>query len=347
MTMAQRAIDQSEYVQRTLKDKQEFSWKRFFLQWEWLLILVFFLVLVINTNLSPFFLDGAGLRDATMIFLDKAFIVFPMVMIMILRDIDISVGSTVALSSVIMATLYNDFNVPMSAALVACLAVGALCGFINGLLIVKFKELSAVIVTLGTMILYRGIAYIILEDQASGNFPSWFSFFGWGNVGGIPFILIVFAVFAVIFTLLLHKTTFGRQIYAMGNNTTASRFSGVQIDKVKVIVFTLAGLMAAITAIFLVSRMGSTRPNVATAYELDVIAMVALGGISTAGGKGRMVGAIIAVFIIGYLQYGLGLINIPSQTMLIITGLLLLAAVGIPKLNISRQFKKFRKKQLE
>lgn len=347
MTMAQRAIDQSEYVQRTLKDKQEFSWKRFFLQWEWLLILVFFLVLVINTNLSPFFLDGAGLRDATMIFLDKAFIVFPMVMIMILRDIDISVGSTVALSSVIMATLYNDFNVPMGAALVACLAVGALCGFINGLLIVKFKELSAVIVTLGTMILYRGIAYIILEDQASGNFPSWFSFFGWGNVGGIPFILIVFAVFAVIFTLLLHKTTFGRQIYAMGNNTTASRFSGVQIDKVKVIVFTLAGLMAAITAIFLVSRMGSTRPNVATAYELDVIAMVALGGISTAGGKGRMVGAIIAVFIIGYLQYGLGLINIPSQTMLIITGLLLLAAVGIPKLNISRQFKKFRKKQLE
>lgn len=347
MTMAQRAIDQSEYVQRTLKDKQEFSWKRFFLQWEWLLILVFFLVLVINTNLSPFFLDGAGLRDATMIFLDKAFIVFPMVMIMILRDIDISVGSTVALSSVIMATLYNDFNVPMGAALVACLAIGALCGFINGLLIVKFKELSAVIVTLGTMILYRGIAYIILEDQASGNFPSWFSFFGWGNVGGIPFILIVFAVFAVIFTLLLHKTTFGRQIYAMGNNTTASRFSGVQIDKVKVIVFTLAGLMAAITAIFLVSRMGSTRPNVATAYELDVIAMVALGGISTAGGKGRMIGAIIAVFIIGYLQYGLGLINIPSQTMLIITGLLLLAAVGIPKLNISRQFKKFRKKQLE
>ncbi|TWT28403.1 ABC transporter permease [Planomicrobium sp. CPCC 101110] len=345
--MAQKAIDQSEYVQRTLKDTQDFSWKKFFLQWEWLLILVFFLVLVINTNLSPFFLNGAGLRDATMIFLDKAFIVFPMVMIMILRDIDISVGSTVALSSVIMATLYNDFGLPMGAALGACLLVGALCGLVNGLLIVKFKELSAVIVTLGTMILYRGIAYIILEDQASGNFPAWFSFFGWGNIGGIPFILIVFAVLAVVFTLLLHKTTFGRQVFAMGNNTTASRFSGVQVDKVKVIVFTLAGIMAAITAIFLASRMGSTRPNVATMYELDVIAMVALGGISTAGGKGRMVGAIIAVFILGYLQYGLGLINIPSQTMLVITGLLLLAAVGIPKLNVSRKFKRFRRKQLE
>ncbi|PSL36365.1 monosaccharide ABC transporter membrane protein (CUT2 family) [Planomicrobium soli] len=347
MTMTQKAIGQSEYVQRTLKDKQDFTWKRFFLQWEWLLILVFFLVLVINTNLSPFFLNGAGLRDATMIFLDKAFIVFPMVMIMILRDIDISVGSTVALSSVIMATLYNDFGMPMGAALGACLLVGAVCGLINGLLIVKFKELSAVIVTLGTMILYRGIAYIILEDQASGNFPTWFSFFGWGNVGGIPFILLVFSVLAVAFTLLLHKTTFGRQIFAMGNNTTASRFSGVQIDKVKIIVFTLAGLMAAITAIFLASRMGSTRPNVATMYELDVIAMVALGGISTAGGKGRMIGAIIAVFIFGYLQYGLGLINIPSQTMLVITGLLLLAAVGLPKINISQKFKRFRRKQLE
>lgn len=344
--MEQRAIDQSKYVQRTLEYKQEFSWKRFFLQWEWLLILVFLLVMVINTNLSPYFLDGVGLRDATMIFLDKAFIVFPMVMIMILRDIDISVGSTVALSSVIMAVLYNSFNVPMGAALVVCLLIGALCGLINGLLIVKFKELSAVIVTLGTMILYRGIAYVILEDQAAGNFPTWFSFFGWGNIAGIPFILIAFTVLAIVFTLLLHKTTFGRQVYAMGNNDKASRFSGVQVDKVKIIVFTLAGLMAAVTAIFLASRMGSTRPNVATMYELDVIAMVALGGISTAGGKGRMIGAIIAVFIIGYLQYGLGLINIPSQMMLVIVGLLLLASVAIPKLKISQKFKGFRKKKI-
>ena len=346
--MANRAFEQSDYVQRTLKNKQEFSWKKFFFQWEWMLILVFLLVIAINTSLSPYFLNAAGLRDATMIFLDKAFIVFPMVMIMILRDIDISVGSTVALSSVIMATLYNTLNVPMGAAIVICLLVGALCGLVNGLLIVKFKELSAVIVTLGTMILYRGIAYVILEDQASGNFPDWFSFFGWGSVAGIPFILIAFTILAIVFTLLLHKTTFGRQVYAMGNNDTASRFSGVQVDKVKIIVFTLAGLMAAITAVFLASRMGSTRPNVATMYELDVIAMVALGGISTAGGKGRMVGAIIAVFIIGYLQYGLGLINIPSQMMLVIVGLLLLASVAIPKVNVGRAFKGLRKKkQLE
>ncbi|MFC7686707.1 ABC transporter permease [Ureibacillus sp. GCM10028918] len=343
--MEQRVVNQNEYVQRTLTNKQEFSLKKFFLQWEWLLILVFLLVLIINTNLSPYFLNGAGLRDATMIFLDKAFIVFPMVMIMILRDIDISVGSTVALSSVVMATLYNNLGVPMEAAIIICLLVGALCGLINGLLIIKFKELSAVIVTLGTMILYRGLAYVILEDQASGNFPEWFSFFGWGHVAGIPFILIIFALFAVGFTLLLHKTTFGRQIFAMGNNPTASRFSGVQVDKIKIIVFVLAGLMAAITAIFLASRMGSTRPNIATSYELDVIAMVALGGISTAGGKGRMLGAIIAIFIIGYLQYGLGLINIASQTMLVIVGILLIVSVAIPRLNLKGLFSRFTKKR--
>jgi rhamnose transport system permease protein len=313
-------------------NKKLFSWKGFFLQWEWMLILLFLVVNVINTNLSPFYLDSVGLRDATMTFLDKAFMVFPMVMIMILRDIDISVSSTVALASVVMAHLYT-LGVPMELAVVICLAVGAICGLINGLLIVRFKELSAVIVTLSTMIIYRGIAYIILEDQSAGSFPEWFGFLGWGYVGGVPFILIAFVVMAVLFGLLLHKTTFGRRIYAIGNNPTASRFSGVQVDKIKIIVFTLAGVMAAITALFLTSRMGSTRPNVALGYELDVIAMVVLGGISTAGGKGKMIGAIIAVFLIGFLRYGLGLINMPAQVLMIIIGLLLIVAVMVPNLK--------------
>lgn len=312
--------------------KKEFSVKKFFLQWEWLLVLLFILVNITNASLSPFYLDFNNLRDATMTFLDKAFIVFPMVMVMILRDIDISVASIVALASVVMAHLYT-LGVPMELAVLICLVVGAVCGLINGLLIVKFKELSAVIVTLATMIIYRGIAYIILEDQSAGSFPEWFGFFGWGYVYGIPSILLAFVVLAVIFGLLLHKTTFGRRVYAIGNNPTASRFSGVQVDKIKIIVFTLAGLMAAVTALFLTSRMGSTRPNVALGYELDVIAMVVLGGISTAGGKGKMIGAIIAIFLIGYLRYGLGLVNIPAQVLMIIIGMLLITAVMVPNLK--------------
>ncbi|HYE82101.1 MAG TPA: ABC transporter permease [Clostridia bacterium] len=323
--------------ERNIIAKKEFNLKSFFFQWEWMLVLLFVIVNIVNTSLSPYYLDPRRLLDATMTFLDKAFIVFPMVFVLILADIDISVASTVALSAVIMAVTYN-LGVPMIIAMLICLAVGTVCGLLNGLLIVKFKELSAVIVTLSTMIIYRGIAYIILEDQASGKFPEWYKFLGWGYVGGIPFILIVFVVFAVIFGLLLHKTTFGRRVYAMGNNITASRFSGVQVDKIKIIVFTLTGFMASVTALFLTSRMGSTRPNVATGYELDVIAMAVLGGVSSSGGKGRMPGAIISVFLIGLLRYGLGLKNIPAQALLIVIGLLLIFAVMIP--NLKFNFKK-------
>jgi rhamnose transport system permease protein len=325
--------------QRVIIGKQEFGWKRFFFQWEWMLVLLFIIVNIINANLSPYYLDLYNLRDASMFFLDKAYIVFPMVLIMIMRDIDISVASTVALSSVLMAYSYT-IGLPMELAMILCLFVGALCGFINGILIVKFKELSAVIVTLITMIIYRGIAYIILENQSAGNFPEWFGFFGWGYIGGIPFILIVFIITAIIFVLLLHKTTFGRQIYSIGNNPIASIYSGIQVDKIKIIVFTLAGLMAAITAIFLTSKMGSTRPNVAMMYELEVIAIVVLGGISTAGGKGRMIGAILAVFIVGLLRYGLGLINVAAQTQLIIIGLLLILAVLATNLRVKKSIGK-------
>ncbi|MDI3540917.1 MAG: rhamnose transport system permease protein [Thermosediminibacterales bacterium] len=322
--------------QKDLMVRSEAKLKEFFFQWEWMLIIIFIIINIINSFLSPYYLNFKGLLDATMTFLDKAFIVLPMTFVIILGDIDISVGSTVALSAVIMAVLYN-LGTPMILAMIICLAVGTICGFINGFLIVKFKELSAVIVTLSTMIIYRGIAYIILEDQAAGRFPKWYSFLGWGYVGGIPFILIVFVFFAVIYGLLLHKTTFGRRVFAMGNNITACRFSGVQVDKIKTIVFTLAGFMSAITALFLTSRMGSTRPNVALGYELDVIAMVVLGGVSTAGGKGNITGTIISIFLIGFLRYGLGLVNVPAQALLVIIGLLLIFAVAISNMRINRK----------
>jgi rhamnose transport system permease protein len=123
----------------------------------------------------------------------------------------------------------------------------------------------------------------------------------------------------------------------MGNNVTASRYSGIKVDKIKIIVFTVAGIMAAVTALFLTAKMGSTRPNIASGYELDVIAMVVLGGISTAGGKGRLIGAILSIFIIGFLKYGLGLINVKAQVLLIVIGLLLIFAVMIPNLKIGKR----------
>jgi rhamnose transport system permease protein len=186
------------------------------------------------------------------------------------------------------------------------------------------------------MTIYRGVAYVILEDQASGGFPDWFSFFAWGYLGPFPFILVAFIAAAIPFGILLHRTGFGRRVYGMGNNLLACKYSGVNTDRVLLTVGLLTGLMSAVCAIFLTSRMGSTRPNVAQGYELDVIAMVVLGGVSTSGGTGRIAGPLLAIFIIGFLNYGLGLMNVSAQIILIILGLLLVLSVLVMNLRINK-----------
>ncbi|TVR01093.1 MAG: ABC transporter permease [Spirochaetaceae bacterium] len=306
--------------------QRQWSWKEFFFQWEWLLVVVLLIVVGANTWLSPYFLSLNTFIRTPATFLDKSFIVFPMMMVIILGKIDVSVGSTVALSAVVMATSYNA-GVPMPIAMLICLLVGTTCGAINGVLIAKFKELSFVIVTISTMMIYRGIAFIILENRASGGFPGWYAFLGWGEVAGIPFMMLAFIAVAVIFGLLLHRTSFGRVVFGMGNNATACRYSGVDTDRVTMTVFTLAGFMAAVTALFLTSRMGSTRPNVAMGYELEVIAMVVLGGVSTNGGMGRIAGPILAIFIVGFLSFGMGLANLQAPVVLVVIGLLLIVSV--------------------
>jgi rhamnose transport system permease protein len=322
-------------AEKTLSIEKPWSWKRFFLQWEWLLAVIFILVQIINSSVSPYYLNINTLLRATINFLDKAFIVFPMMMVIMLGRIDISVASNVALTSVLMATLYNA-GLPLPLALIAALLIGTILGGITSLLQIKFPELPAMIVTLSTMTIYRGVAYVILQDKASGGFPGWFSFFAWGYVGPFPFILLLFILVAVIFGIVIHKTGFGRIVYGMGNNLLACRYSGVKTDRVLMIVGLLTGLMCGVCAIFLTSRMGSTRPNVALNYEMDVIAMTVLGGVSTSGGTGRIAGPILAVFIIGFLNYGLGMMNISAQIILIVLGLLLILSVLIMNLRANK-----------
>ena len=322
-------------AEKTLSTEKPWNWKHFFFQWEWLLALIFILVHIINSFISPYYLNANTFLNAPMNFLDKAFIVFPMMMVIMLGRIDISVASNVALTSVLMAVLYNA-GLPMPLALLAALLIGAALGGITSLLQIKFPELPAMIITLSTMTIYRGTAYVILQDKASGGFPSWFSFFAWGYVGPFPFILVAFVIAAVIYGIVIHKTGFGRTVYGMGSNLLACKYSGVKTDRIIMIVGLLTGLMCGVCAIFLTSRMGSTRPNVALNYELDVIAMVVLGGVSTSGGTGRIAGPILAVFIIGFLNFGLGLMNVSAQMILIILGLLLILSVLVMNLRITK-----------
>ncbi len=321
--------------------EKNFNARTFFLRWEWFLVLLFIIVNIFNTCISPYYLQIGTLSDAPMSFLDKSFMVLPMALILLLGMIDISVASIVALSSVIMGVAFKA-GLPMGWAIVLCLAVGTVCGMINGFILARFNEqiLPSMIITFATQVIYRGIALIILEDQSVGNFPSWFNYLAWGYVGPVPFILVVFIIFAVLFTVLLHKTSFGRQLYGMGNNLKACEYSGIKTRRNKVVIYTMMGFMASVCALFLTSKMGSTRPNVASGYELEVIAMAALGGFSTSGGKGNMIGAIIATFILGFLRYGLGLINVSSQVILIIIGVLLIGSVLASNISPKEKHKK-------
>ncbi len=299
--------------------------------WELTLLLLFVGVNIMNIFISPYY-SIFDLPNASNTFIDKGFLALSMTFVIVTGMIDISVASTIALSAVVMGVTYN-MGLPMGWAVVLCLVVGTLCGMFNGLLLVKFKELAPMIVTLSTQIIYRGIALIILKDQAAGKFPKWFSFLGWEKILGMPAMLFAFIVCFAIYAFVLHYTRYGRTLYAIGKNPTVSRFSGVHVNRAIFVNYTLNGLMAGITALFLASRMGSTRPNIAIAYEMDVIAMVVLGGVSTAGGKGRIGGVLISIFIVSLIRYGLGLININQQILMIIIGALLILSVAVPELR--------------
>lgn len=318
-----------------LTKKQAGGLAKFIFTWEFILLLIFFGIQVINTSLSPNYLSQGSLSTALMNFLDKSFMIFPMAMILLLGEIDISVGSTVALSAVSLGMTFEATG-SMPLAIVVCLLVATSCGVINGILINLFPELPTMIITLSTLTFYRGIAYILLENQSISGFPLWYQQLGWGSIGPVPLMLIIFLLVAGIFTCILYKSSFGREIYAMGNNRKASYFSGIKTKKNLLLVYSVMGLMAGVTALFLSSRMSSVRADVATGYELEVIAMCVLGGISTSGGKGKMLGPIIAAFIIGFLRYGLGIINLRAQTITMILGVLLIVSVLITRVDLTR-----------
>jgi rhamnose transport system permease protein len=191
--------------------------------------------------------------------------------------------------------------------------------------------LPSIVVTIGTMSFFRGISFIILGDQAFNGYPAEFAFFGQGYVWWvISFEFVLFLIVALAYFVLLHKTNFGRQIFVIGNNATAAQFSGVRVKRIKFILFCLVGLMSGVAAILLTSRLGSTRPSIAQGWELEVITMVVLGGISILGGSGTIQGVFIAAFIMGLISFGLGLLNVPGIVMSIFIGALLIIVIALP-----------------
>jgi rhamnose transport system permease protein len=298
--------------------------------WEVILFLIFVVVIIVNSYLSPYFLDLFNILDTTFNFMEKAIVALPMILVIICGDIDISVAGIIALSSLLMG-MVSAAGAPTGIVVLVGLGTGLSAGALNGLLITRFG-IPAIAVTIGSMSLFRGISYAVLGDQAYTKYPESFAFFGQGYIGNtiIPFELVLFIALAIVFGLLLQRTTFGRKVYAIGNNPISARFSGVRVNRIRWIVFSLSGTMSGLAAILLTSRIGSTRPNIASGWELEIITTVVLGGVAISGGKGNILGVIIGIFLIGFLKFGMGLINVPGKVMNIVIGFLLIFAIMLP-----------------
>jgi rhamnose transport system permease protein len=316
---------------RIVPDRLQSPLTRALRSWEALLIVVFVLVFAANAFASPYFLNVWNLSDATFNFTEKAMIAFAMAMLIIAGEIDLSVASIIALASTAMG-LVMTAGADTPVIVLTGLATGLVCGAINGTFVARFG-LPSIVVTIGTMSLFRGISYIILGDQAFTNYPKSFAYFGQGYVWWVfSFEFALFAVSAIAFYALLHRTSFGRAVYAIGNNATAAQFSGLRVARIRFLLFLLTGLMSGIAAVCLTSRLGSTRPSIATGMELEIVTMVVLGGVSILGGSGSIFGVVLAAFIMGCVTFGFGLLNVPGIVMSIFLGLLLIGVIAIPRL---------------
>jgi len=316
---------------RNISAEPQNSLKNTVFSWEGILVLIFIAVNVFCAFLSPNYKITNILREMPK-YLAEIFIMFPMVYVLVMGDIDISVGSIVCLSAT-LACMASNAGVPLLVVLPLCLAIATICGLINGLILTKFQELPAMIVTLATQIVFRGIAEIALGSGGSISLSSTKDFkILAGKIGPVPYVFILVAIIAVVFALILARTSFGRKLYAIGSNSETARYSGIHVQKIRLIIYTLTGFMAGVCAVFLTSVLYGANTTTGSGFEMDVIAMAVFGGVSTAGGKGKMIGAVISAFIITCLRIGLGLINVNSQIILIILGALLIIAVLLPNI---------------
>ena len=289
------------------------------MRWETMLAAVLIAAFVVFSMLSPYFLSVDTLSDATFNFTERAIVALPLALLIIAGEIDISVAAIIALSSVAMG-LASAHGVGTAGLVAIGLGTGLLAGCVNGAL-VTIGRVPSIVATIGTMTLFRGAAYAVLGDRVLKDYPDSFAIFGQGYlVGPISIELALFTLFAILFGVFLHRTRWGRVTFAVGANPVASRYSGIAVNRYRFALFALTGLFSGVAAVLLTSRLGSTRPSIAQGWELEIISMVILGGVSVWGGKGSIVGVVLAALVFGLTTFGLGLMNIPGIVLSIFTG---------------------------
>lgn len=318
---------------RDLTVKEKFKLSKFLVKWEMVLVYILVLINVVLAVSRPglYFASGT-IQSIIQSGMDVAPLMLGMIFVLMLGDIDVSVAANMIFSAMVTG-LTMDAGLPMILCVLLGLIAGTALGAFNGFFI-AYVKMPAVIVTISTSMLFRGIVKIILDVNVLKNFPAFYRALAWTNIAMIPISMIVFLLLAFVFVYILHKSRFGRKLYIIGNNPTVATYSGISVERTKMVVFMLMGFMAGVASIFFVGRMGGgVSSTMGTGYEMDAIAICVLGGVSTSGGKGKVYGPIIGTFIMAFLQYTLGLMGVDANSRKIVTGFILIIAVLIPNVN--------------
>ncbi|MCO4328663.1 ABC transporter permease subunit [Staphylococcus hyicus] len=289
------------------------------------------LLIIMISILNPAFLDLSNLLNLLRQISINGLIAFGMTFVILTGGIDLSVGSILALSSAFIALLITSGVDPILAIIIG-VVIGFILGVVNGIFVTK-GNMAPFIATLATMTIFRGLTLVVTDGNPITNLGDnyLFQLFGKGYFFGIPVPAVTMTLVFIILFVILHKTTFGRHTYAIGGNEIASKISGIKVNRVKIFIYGISGLMAALAGAILTSRLNSAQPTAGTAYELDAIAAVVLGGTSLTGGKGRIVGTLIGVLIIGVLNNGLNLLGVSSFYQQVVKGVVILIAVLIDR----------------
>ncbi|MEE9206144.1 MAG: ABC transporter permease [Acidimicrobiia bacterium] len=301
-------------------------------RWETVLGGILLATIVVNATLSPFFLGFGNFINLFWLSIEKIIVVVAMTFVIINGEIDLSVASVMGFSAAVMASAFAGGDIPFAVAIVLGLLAGAAAGLAQGFLIARVG-LPSLVVTLAGLIGFRGAARVLLEDRSVGDFPEWFDRLGQQPlIGSIPLALIIFFSLLAVAWIILERGTFGRKVYVIGNSADVARYSGVGVSSVKLRIFVASGLAAGLAGVLFAARLGSVRGSLGEFFELDIITMVLLGGVSIFGGSGSMLGVALAMFTVLSIRNGLGLANVDGIIQTGVVGLLLIGSVLVPNL---------------
>ena len=303
------------------------SWmRRLLLQQEGILGIMLVVALVGLATQTSEFLTADNLLNQGRLMTEVGLMVLPMTLVMITGGIDLSVGSTLGMCAIMTGYSWHDLGLPLWSTILVALAFGTLAGWFNGFVITRTK-MPPLIMTIGTLALYRGLAEGISRGHSVRGYPDWFFVLGQGSIAGVPSQLWILLIATVLTWVVLSRTTFGRALYAIGHNETAARFSGIPVDRIKIIVYSYSGFMAGLAGYIFVSRVSTTRSDMGSGLELDVIAAVVLGGTSIFGGVGTIGGTALGLVLIQLLKDGLSLTGVKGDATIMVVGVVLILSV--------------------